>query len=142
MLTFTARPRRDRRRTIALSTAALGVGIACLGAGIAPASAAPRMTYLQSTYRASGANVASISVRSKTFDACYDIGAGGVSHDAQGREVHLAQEAFEPGIYKVTSFSVTDCQNGFGTAGSTGYINTRIANAWNFYTGHAPTRIR
>lgn len=139
---MTARSKNDRRRTSALSLIAAGMGIACLCAGATPASAAPRTTYLQSTYRTSGVNVVSISVRSKTFDACYDIGGGGVSHDAQGREVHLAQEAFEPGIYKVTSFSVPDCQNGFGTAGSTGYINTRIANAWNLYTGHAPTRIR
>lgn len=137
-----ARSKNTLRRTTALSLIAAGAAIACLLVGATQASAAPRTTYLQSTYHTGGVNVASISVRSKTFDACYDIGAGGVSHDAQGREVHLAQEAFEPGIYKVTSFSVTDCQNGFGTAGSTGYINTRIANAWNFSTGHAPTRIR
>lgn len=151
MSSIVSRMVSGRRRTLILPTAAALAGVLSLGAGVAPASAAPRtVTFLTAVPRA-GVEVLSFKVSGRTTgDMCFNFGTGddhgtnvGEFTDPKtGALTDMTQYKLEPGVYKVTSFSVDHCQNGFGTAGSTGYINTYVSSQWKLYTGDSPKRVR
>ncbi|MBT1683812.1 hypothetical protein [Curtobacterium flaccumfaciens] len=132
-----------RRRAFNITTVTAIAGAMCIGAAATPAMAATPQAYFQTPWHKQGVNVQSFKLSSKTFQQCYELASANVaSSDKQLGETRIVGYGLTPGVYKVTSYSQPNCANGYGTAGSTGYVNTKLNNFWTLYTGHAPTRVR
>lgn len=153
-------PVKRRNRAVIISTVAAISAAMCAGAIVAPASAATSgpaaetvgghpadWAAFRTPVNARGTvNVQSFRVTGvggSHFQQCVNIGDGGKSYDENLGALRTSEVVLPSrGVYRLTSFSAFDCQAGYGTAGSIGYINTNAGFYWTVFTGHAPARVR